>query len=142
MVFGNRTKTPNEPNTIDLCPPHIRKTVQQINFRLRFLHPFSAFSKTCKNMDFIVNQLVLACFTLLNPLIFRSNVHGLFMFVQNRSQGLFLEGPGADLAFTGRSGCHFRFSVFPKRHPLKHLFLAKTFIIRVVPMPGDVLWRP
>ena len=61
------------------------------------------------------------------------------MFFRNCSQGPVLERPGADVASTGRFGCHFRFSEFPKRRPLDHLFYKNK---RVVVCPwsfGDVL---
>ena len=46
------------------------------------------------------------------------------MFFQNRSRGLFLEGPSADLYRKIRFWYHFRFSVFPKT------FLAQKSTIR------------
>ena len=61
------------------------------------------------------------------PLIFRSKFHWFFMFFQNRSRRPFLEGPGADLASTGRFWCHFRFSGFPKRRLLDTCFRQKGF---------------
>ena len=50
----------------------------------------------------------------------------IFLFFQNRSWGLFLAGPGADLSSTGRFWCHFRFSGFPKRHLLGAIFAQKV----------------
>ena len=48
-----------------------------------------------------------------------------FMFFQNRSPGLFLEGPSNELLQTVVFGCHFRISGFPKRHPSGNLFFQK-----------------
>ena len=69
------------------------------------------------------------CFSILfdgfgpsKPLIFRSFFHRFFMFFQNRSPGLFLDGPSAELLWKVGFWCHLRFSWFSKRHFLDDLF--------------------
>ena len=57
-------------------------------------------------------------FSFPKPFVFLSGFHWLLIFFQNLPQGALLEGLGADDASTGRFGCHFRFTGFPKRHPL------------------------
>ena len=43
------------------------------------------------------------------------------VFSKTSPQGAFLNGTCADVASTGRFWYHFRFSGFPKRHPLDNL---------------------
>jgi hypothetical protein len=57
---------------------------------------------------------------------FPIDFHRFFMFFQNRSPGLFLEGPSADRLWKVGFWCRFRFSWFSKRHPLDTIFKLKA----------------
>jgi hypothetical protein len=61
------------------------------------------------------------------------------MFFQNLSWRPFLEGPGADLASTGRFWYHFRFSGFPKRRHLDTISAQKN---ETGPVVSSILLSP
>jgi hypothetical protein len=102
---------------------------------------FPAFSKTCKSTSGAHSFTLSMILVHEKPFILGSKFQRFFMFFQNRSRRPFLEGPGADLASTGRFWCHFRFPGFPKRHQLDTLFLSKIDFRLPGGMPETII-RP
>ena len=73
-----------------------------------------SFSNDLKSRKVFVFQYFPMVWDHQKPLISQSFFHWFFMFFQNRSQGQFLEGPGADLYRKIEFGCNFRFSELQK----------------------------
>ena len=70
-------------------------------------------------------SILFNCFRPSETLIFQLIFHRIFMFFQNRSRGTVFRGSQCQALLKSLILCHYRFSGFPKSHPLDNLFDQK-----------------
>jgi hypothetical protein len=75
MVFWHRTKTSKKADTIDPCPPHVRKRVQKVNCWPPFCIDFSTFSGMAKSHEIDDSFTLSMVLDNQKPFIFRLTFH-------------------------------------------------------------------
>ena len=103
-MFWHRTKTSKRHDAI--------LDLKKMSLNISFGIDFRLFQKLAHRFRFETNNFDM--FIASKSIHFPIKILLLFMFVQNSSQGQFLEGPGADLYWKVGFVCHFGYHFRPK----------------------------